>query len=234
VNGSASCGLEDLFAATEPIGDDQRVRLCSSHGGKKHTFSYGLRCCELLFRKAEWASHAAASGVERLQGGPHFSQQRLFVFHFHERFVMAMTVKHDFSIQSRWFIAGSMMFQKLTEQERLAPKPVGARISGEEVSQFIAEDRGAAWFENDDWQPGVDLRTQTLEDALEILLGFVEHAEVIQRAPAAEVVAGDSYLESSVGEYLQGGAADLRPVVVIEGVCPQNYFRTSGCRVLVG
>ncbi len=145
-----------------------------------------------------------------------------------------MTVKHDFSIKTRRLITRSMMFQKLTQQERLAVKSIGARISGEEVSQFIAEDRGAAGFQNDDRQSGVDLRSQALKNVREILPGFIEHAEVIQRASAAEVFLGDSYFESSVSEHFQGGPADLGPVVVVEGVRPQDHFGTGGCRISFG
>jgi hypothetical protein len=66
VDGPASCSLEYLFAATKSIGDYQRIRLCPSHSGKEHSFSYGLRDCELLFLKTERTSHSAASGIERL------------------------------------------------------------------------------------------------------------------------------------------------------------------------
>ncbi len=156
--------------------------------GKEHSFSYGLRYRELLFLKAEWAGHSATPGIERLQGGSHLSEQRLLVFHFHERFVMAMTVKDDFSMKLRRFIARSMMFQKFTEEECLAAKPIGARVIRKQVSQFIAEYRGATRLQDHDRQSGVDLRTQAMQNVLEILPGFIEHAEVIQRPPAAEVI----------------------------------------------
>jgi hypothetical protein len=74
VYGPAPCGLKYLFAAAKSIGDDQRLGRCLSHGWKKHAFSYGLRYRELLFLKPEGAGHAAASGVERLQSGPHLSE----------------------------------------------------------------------------------------------------------------------------------------------------------------
>jgi len=97
VDGPASRSLEYLFAATKAIGDNQCVRLGLSHSGKEHSFSHGQRHYEFLFFKTEWPSHSATSGIERLQVGPHLSEQRLFVFHFHECFVMAMTVQDNFS-----------------------------------------------------------------------------------------------------------------------------------------
>ena len=119
------------------------------------------------------------------------------------------------------------MFQKFTEEERLTAKLSGARVPGKQISQFIAEYRGATRLQDHDWQPGVDLRAQALQDALEVLPGFVEHAEVIQRPPAAEVVLRDSYPESGVDEYFQSSAADLGPVVIVEGVGPQDHFGSN-------
>jgi hypothetical protein len=173
VNGPASCCLDYLFAATKSVGDDQRVGFCPSHSGEKYSFSYGLRDCQLLFFKTEWASHSATSGIERLQGGPHLSEQRLFVFHFHECFVMAMTVKNHFSMKLRWFIARSVMFQKFAEEECLSPKSIGAHVIRKQVSQLITEYGGTTRLQDYDRQAGVDLPSQALQDALEILFGFV-------------------------------------------------------------
>jgi hypothetical protein len=63
---------------------------------------------------------------------------------------MAVTVKDDLSVKLRWFIARSVMFQKFTEEECPAPKPIGARVTGKQVSQFITEYSGATWLQDHD------------------------------------------------------------------------------------
>src|ERR1700735_4651097 len=84
------------------------------------------------------------------QGGSHPSEPRILIFHLHDRFVMAMTMKDHFSMKLRRFIARSVMFQKFAEEECLAAKPIGAGIIRKQVSQFIAEYRGATRLQNHD------------------------------------------------------------------------------------
>ncbi len=86
-------GLKDLLAATEAIGDDQRIRLRLPHRRQEHSFSDRLRHRIFFFLKAKGPCHSTASGVDGLQVRTHLAQQRLFVGHLHDCFVMAMSMK---------------------------------------------------------------------------------------------------------------------------------------------
>ena len=74
VHCTTSCSLFDLFPATEPVGDDQRVRRCISHGRQEHELAYLRRDVEMIRFEAKTACHAATSRVERLQAGGHLLQ----------------------------------------------------------------------------------------------------------------------------------------------------------------
>ena len=98
----------------------------------------------------------------------------------------------------------------------------GAGVVGEEVGEFVAEDGGAAWLEDDDGCACVDLRLQGVEDFVEVLLCGVEHAEVVEGTAAAEVFGGEGDAEACAGEDLIGGAHGGGVEVVVEGVGPEE------------
>src|SRR5207248_4769008 len=100
--------------------------------------------------------------------------------------LMAMTVEDHFPGEGRRPVIGSLAREKLAQQERLAPQAFGARIRWEQASQFVAEDRGAARFENDDRKTRVERRSKRAKDALQIILRANEEAEVIERPAAAQ------------------------------------------------
>ena len=63
----------------------------------------------------------------------------------------------------------------------------------------------------------------TLHDALQILLGLIEHAKVVQRAAAAEMVPGDVYAEACMRKYFKCSLTRLRLKVIVEGIRPENH-----------
>src|SRR6266436_8357051 len=115
-----------------------------------------------------------------------------------------------------------MMLQELAEQESLLPQAKGAWIFRKQVAQFIAKDRRAAWFQNNDGQACVYFLREHLQDALQILFGLVQHAKVVKWTAAAKMRLRHHDVESRVRKYLQGSLAGFRLVVVIEGIRPQN------------
>src|ERR1700677_1218411 len=116
-----------------------------------------------------------------------------------------------------------MLLQKFAEQESLTPQAVGTRIPGKEISQFVAKYRCAARLQNHDGQASFDLRREHPHDALQILLGPVEHAKVVQRPAAAQMAPGDFYVEPCVRKYFKCRPTGLRLKVIIEGVCPEDH-----------
>src|SRR5258705_927250 len=100
---------------------------------------------------------------------------------------MAMAVKQNRSGQLRRPIARRVVFQQLAQEKRLAPQPLRARVVREEIPQLVAKDGRAARLEHDDRQAGVDVRTDLLENALEVQLRAIEEPKVVERPPAAEI-----------------------------------------------
>jgi hypothetical protein len=99
---------------------------------------------------------------------------------------------------------------------------LGAAVVGEEVEEFVAEDGDAAGLESDDGDSGFDFGSEFVEDVEEQRLGAVEHAEVVERASAAEVGLGEEDAVSGGFEDFDGGAGGGRVEVVVEGVGPEE------------
>ncbi len=117
------------------------------------------------------------------------------------------------------------MFEEFAEQERLLAQGLGALVVGKEVEEFVAEDGDAAGFEADDGDSGFDLGREFVEDIEQQGFGAVEHAEVVERASAAEVGLREEDVVSGGFEDFDGGAGGCRVEIVVEGVGPEEDLR---------
>ena len=81
---------------------------------------------------------------------------------------------------------GGFLFQKFAEQESLPGQLVGPVILGKEIDQFVAKDGGATGLENDDGNPGFDFGSEGVQYLEQQALGPIQHAEIVERAAAAE------------------------------------------------
>ena len=129
-------------------------------------------------------------------------------------------------------VVGRVLDEEFAEQEGLVAELCGAGIVGEQIGQLVAEDGGAAWLEDDDGGSGGELRGEGVEDFEEIVFGGVQHAEVVERAAAAEMLVGQADAEACVGEDLVGGAHGGGMEVVVEGVGPEEDFGFAAWRRL--
>ena len=136
--------------------------------------------------------------------------------------MVAVAVNDDLFVELRRLIVGGVLDEELAEEEGLVAEFGGAGIVGEEVGEFVAEDGGAAWFEDDDGCAGGELRSECVESFEEILFCGVEHAEVVKRTATAEVTIGQCDAEAGGGEDLMGGAHGGGVEVVVEGVGPEE------------
>src|SRR5215469_11407852 len=96
---------------------------------------------------------------------------------------------------------------------------------GEEIDEFVAEDRYATGFESDHGDSGFDFGFELVEDLKEQTLGAIEHAEVVERASAAKVGSRDEDAEPGGFEDFDGGTRGRREEIVVEGIGPQDYWR---------
>ena len=117
------------------------------------------------------------------------------------------------------------LLEEFAEQECLAGEGLGALVVGEKVDQFVAEDGDAAGLETDDGDSGFDLGGEFVQDLEEQAFGAVEHADVVERASAAEVGPGDEDAEAGGFEDFDGGDGGGGEEVVVEGVRPRGGRR---------
>lgn len=218
--------LGDLFAATEAVGDEDVCRGGGTDGGQEDAFAEGLGNGVVFAFEAERAGHAAAAGVEEFDGGTGAAEPGQLVFHIEDGLVVAVAVEDDarIGVLGR-LVVGRVAGEELAEQEGLVGEAAGAVVAGEEVEELVAEDAGATGFEEEEGKAAVDLGREFREDAAEVVAGGIEEAEVVKRAAAADVLAGDLDGVSGGVEDLAGGGEGLGMVVVIPGIGPEESLR---------
>src|SRR5690242_1178524 len=99
--------------------------------------------------------------------------------------MMAMAMNQRFALKLRKSKRRSLMFNELAQQHSLLRQPLAHEIIRQQVLEFVPEDRRATWLQHHEVHPTLDLRTQLVDDPLQITLGFVEHPKIVERTPAA-------------------------------------------------
>jgi hypothetical protein len=101
-----------------------------------------------------------------------------------------------------------------------------AFVVGKEVEEFVTKDRDAAGLEADDGNAGFDFGGEFVQDLKQKRAGTVEHAEVVKRAPAAEIGSWDDDPEAGGFEDIDGGLRGRGLEIVIESVGPEENGRS--------
>src|ERR671925_1478980 len=83
-------------------------------------------------------------------------------------------------------------------------------------------------WSRDHRQTGVDFAAERVHHPAQVCLGAIEHAEVIERPPAAKMRHGDTHAESGGTEHLRGGDRRLGVEIVVEGVGPKDDLAGGG------
>jgi hypothetical protein len=180
VNSAADGVLGNLFAAAEAVGDEDSFGRCGPDGGQENPFTEGLGDGEFIAFETERASHAAAAGVQQLYVGTGAAEDRDFVCHLHHGFVVAMAVEDDLVTEMlRWLEIVDVAREKFAEEQGLVIEALGAGFVGKEIDEFVAEDAGAAGFEENEGEASVDLRGEIAENLFEIAFCGGEEAKVI-------------------------------------------------------
>src|SRR5437868_2508056 len=96
-----------------------------------------------------------------------------------------MRMDDGFTLKLRRAIIG-FVDQKFAEQKSLAFESLRFSILAEQVGHLIAKDGDAAWFDSDDGRASFNVGAQSGQRLFQRGFGLVEHAEVIERATAAE------------------------------------------------
>jgi hypothetical protein len=150
-------------------------------------------------------------------------EEGFFGGHLHDGSVVAVSVEEGFAVELRERgVVVQILFEEFAEEESLFAQGLCAVVVREEVEEFVAEDGDAAGLESDDRDSGFDLGGEFVEDVEEQGLGAVEHAEVVERASAAEVGLGEEDAVPGGFEDFYGGAGGGGVEVVVEGVGPEE------------
>ncbi len=236
VKGLAIGQLGNLLTATEPIGDENRGWAGGFDGREKALIGDSFRDLKFASFEAKWAGHSAATGLDELDIGSGLAKQRDFAGRAAEDgFVMAVAVNENLSVRER---AGGKfrhaigelagigepvgIGKPVGEEKDLLAETLGAGIVGEQFRQLIFEDAGATGLKKDERNPRLNLRRHAVENAREIGPGGVKKTEVVERAAAADVSAGNLDLKSCRDENSLRGRERLRMIVVVPGVGPQQ------------
>jgi hypothetical protein len=223
MDGAARGVLRDLFAAAKPISDQQSVGRGGANSGEQNALAEHLGDVEFLTLEAEGAGHAAAARIEQRDLGSSAAKDRDLIPHFHQGFVMAVAVKHNFAAGQRgWSKIRNVTREEFAEQKGLVTQALGARILREKVDELIAKDARAAGFEEDEEKAGVDLGRAIAQDLFQIGAGLLQKAEIVERAAAADVLARDFGREAGAFEDARRSVEGLRVVVVVPRVRPQD------------
>src|SRR3954468_22021547 len=135
---------------------------------------------------------------------------------------MTMAVQQHGRIDLRRLVPGDTVLEEFAEQEGLPAQPIGARVRRKQVAQLVPEYRCAARLEDDDGQSCVDSWAKLLHRVLEILLRFIEEAEVVERPAAAHVTTGNDHLDAGVTQHGERRPRRRRREVVVERVREQD------------
>src|ERR1700675_154053 len=100
-----------------------------------------------------------------------------------------------------------------------------------QVLQFVAKNGSATRLKNNDRNAGIDGLRKDFDNALEVLLGSIEHSEIVERTPAAGLPGRNRHSEAGIHEDAERGLDCFGMKIVVEGVHPQDDL-ASACRRL--
>jgi len=215
--------LRDLLTATEAVRDDETIGRSFSNCGQEFQFSNGNGCLVFIRFKAERSGHTAATRGWSLEIDFHLAQDRFFGRHSHHSLVMAMPVNQCFARQFRQLKMSCLLLEELAQQECLPRKPLSSLVFGEQVQEFITKHCGAARLQNNDWSALLNFGFERGKNLAQKILGAIQHAPIVERAPATQVGFRKSYAITGRFENVDGSSGGVREKVVVEGVRPQEH-----------
>src|SRR5579859_6587932 len=118
------------------------------------------------------------------------------------RLVMAMGMHHHFGAQLRQAVGIGMFLQEFSQEKRIFHQVMSVGPIWKEFIHFVSHHRPATRLKNNDWNLGIQSRTEHLHQVQEILLSCIQEAVVIERTSATDITFGQNNLVSEVLKYL--------------------------------
>src|SRR6266566_9063249 len=119
MQGATACQLRDLFAATEPICNDQCITVNAPYSGKQYSFTNFDRYVVMFSLKTKGSCHTTAARVEERVVKAQFREYSLFIRHLHDGCMMAMSMYHCLARHVRETVMTSLPYEKFAEKKRL-------------------------------------------------------------------------------------------------------------------
>src|SRR5215469_8577442 len=94
---------------------------------------------------------------------------------------------------------------------------------GKEIQQFITEDGGATGLEHHDWGSCSNLLFQSCQGGFEQMLRTIEHAEIVEWSPAADLRLRQAHLVSGCFQNLNRSDSGFRMEIVVERIWPKDH-----------
>src|SRR5713101_1348615 len=139
---------------------------------------------------------------------------------------MAVSVDQRLAFELWRAIAG-LLHQEFAQQEGLTSELLSVLVARQQIGHLVAKDVDAARFQPNERRFCCDLLTQGFENLLQLISRGIQHAEVVQRTPAAQRRCGNDHLIAGMLQNLDGGLSDLGMKVIAEGIWPQHDLRLA-------
>src|SRR6476646_769532 len=145
VEGAAARAGLDLGAAREAVGHHDGERIGLADGREQDALADRHRNLVALARLvAERSGHSAAAGVRELGIDASAGQEVTLATGADQRVSMAVRMHQRLAVDARRLPPGGVALDELVEHHRLADQSAGVLVMRHELSQLIAEHRGAA------------------------------------------------------------------------------------------
>ena len=164
MEGTAIGGLLDLLPAAEAVRDDQRIGRGGSHRGEKDPLADRERDLVMRFLEPEGARHPAAAGIGEVHFESRAAEEAPVRSNPEDRPLMAVERDERPPSERAGSPFRSFLFEELGEEMRAFGEPRRARVVREELGKLVAEDGGAARFQEYDRYAGLDDRRQDVEN----------------------------------------------------------------------
>ena len=154
--------LENLFAATEAIGNNDIFGRSRAHSRKQDSFSALDADIVMFLFVSESASHSTATRIEdrAIQAG--FCKNRCFVIKVQQRFVMAMPM-HDGPAGNVGRRIVRFMVKELSKRYDLRTQAFAVLVTGQKVRKLVSKDRDATRLEANNRSTLLNCRSQGVE-----------------------------------------------------------------------
>ena len=184
----AAGGLQNLFPATETVGNDERILRRIAHRRQQHALAHAPGTTAYLsFSKPKGPAMPQQPESMDCRSAPVLRSTDSSVAHAHQRFVVAVPVQQHFPGKLRRHITRRVALQEFAEQKVWLRSFMARASCGNRLRNSSRNTEAQLGSSTTIGTPASICGAKSAHDGFEILLGFVQQTEIVQRPSAAEV-----------------------------------------------